>query len=412
MNYKEEEVEFTGWASGGNALGKLKDGRVVFAGKVLPGERARVRYADREARFISAEVTRLLTKSPMRIEPRCPLFGSCAECRLQILEYPDQLHAKREVLLDHLTRMAGVENAAELLPKMLPAPSEWNWSRDLRLWLDSEGNFCLPDERGGGLKLEAYCPIAAECLNDSLASFTFEPDSGSKELEFRAGDDDDIQLILRGESEKPEDEMENNTDISVVYAGPSGSYVMSGVSTLCQTAAGVRVCASDSSPFLRNPAALDVICKAMEPILGDMSGVTVLDIHCGTGFWARWLGARCKALNGVMEDEYLVEDFAYNLDDLDNASLYIGGIQEILGGLPVPEREWVWIEGGKSGLTEPELRALCVRSPEKIFYHSEDPAILARDLRRLLDLNRRLETVVSYDPAPQTPEIAAVAVLN
>ncbi len=412
MNCKEEEVEFTGWANGGNALGKLQDGRVVFAAQVLPGERARVRYADREARFISAEVTRLLRKSPLRIEPRCPLYGRCAECRMQILEYPDQLHAKREVLLDHLTRVAEIENAAELLPKMLPSPSEWNWSRDLRLWLDKDGNFCLPDDHGNPVRLQTYCPIAAECLNESLASFTFEPDSGIKELELRAGDDDNLQLILRGESEKPEDEMENDTDISIVYAGPNSSYVMSGVSTLCQTAAGERICASDSSPFLRNPATLDVICHAIEPFLGDMREVTALDIHCGTGFWSRWLGQRCKAVNGLMEDEYLVEDFAFNLNDTDNVSLYIGSIQEVLGALPVPKREYVWIEGSKSGLSEPELRALCVRSPEKIFYLSEDPAILARDLRRLLNLNRRLETVISYDPAPQTSEIAAVAVLR
>ena len=96
LNRKEEEVEFTGWANGGAALGKLSDGRIVFTPGVLPGERARVRYSDREARFISAEAVKLLTRSPMRIEPRCPLYGKCAVCCLQNLEYPDQLHAKRE----------------------------------------------------------------------------------------------------------------------------------------------------------------------------------------------------------------------------------------------------------------------------------------------------------------------------
>ena len=53
---KEEIVEFTGWANGGAALGRLADGRVVFAEDILPGERAVVRYAEKNARFVSAEV--------------------------------------------------------------------------------------------------------------------------------------------------------------------------------------------------------------------------------------------------------------------------------------------------------------------------------------------------------------------
>ena len=139
----EEDVKFTGWANGGAALGRLTDGRVVFAAGVLPGERARVRYSDREARYISADVVKLLSKSPMRIEPRCPLYGSCARCCLQTIEYPDQLHAKREILIDHLTRIAGLKGAENVLLPMIPAPAEWNYSRDLPLGLDENGNFCV-----------------------------------------------------------------------------------------------------------------------------------------------------------------------------------------------------------------------------------------------------------------------------
>ena len=63
MSWKEEEVEFTAWANGGAALGKLSDGRIVFVKGILPGEKARIRYADREARFISAELVKLLSRS-------------------------------------------------------------------------------------------------------------------------------------------------------------------------------------------------------------------------------------------------------------------------------------------------------------------------------------------------------------
>lgn len=411
MNQKEEDVEFTGWANGGAALGRLADGRVVFTNGVLPGEKARVRYADREARFISAELVKLLTKSPMRIEPRCPLYGKCAHCCLQNLEYPDQLHAKREILLDHLTRIAGLQNADQLLEPMIPAPAEWNYARILILGLDGDGNFCVPDKTGGWQRLEAYCPITAECLNDVLASLTFEPESGIGEVELRAGDEDGVQLILRGESDKPEDEMENDTEISVVYQDPESSWVMAGVSTLQQTADGVKICASDSSSFIKNPAFYSSLCEKLQTFLPDLKDVSLLHINCGTGFWSYWFGMRCREVKALMDDEVQCEDFVYNLDALDNISLYIGGAKEILPSLPFADLEWCLIEGGISGLHEEAIREICFRDPEKILCLYEDPAILARDLKRLTSNGRKVETVLPFDPAPQTSSIGAVAIL-
>ena len=412
MGMKEEDVEFSGWANGGAALGRLADGRVVFTEGILPGERARIRYSDREARYISAELVKLLSKSPMRIDPRCPLYGKCRYCCLQNLEYPDQLHAKREILVDHLTRIAGMEDAEKLVQPMMASPEEWNYARRLLLGLDADGNFCVPDKNGGLVRLEAYCPITAEPINDALASFTFEPESGIDELEFRADDEDGLQLILRGASEKPEDEMENDTEISVVYQGPESSWVMAGVSTLAQTAAGIKVCASDSSPFLTNPAVLSPLCDKLAQLLPKPDEISLLHLNCGTGFWSYWFGSRCREVNAVMPDEVCCEDFAYNLDALENISLYIGEVKDILPGLAVPEKEWVLIEGGSTGLHEEAIRLLCSRSPQKVICLYEDPAILARDLKRLSECGRKVLTVIPYDPAPQTASLGALAILE
>lgn len=412
MNLIEEDIEFTSWANGGAALGRLSDGRVVFVNGVLPGEKARVRYAEKEGRFVSADLVRLITRSPMRIEPRCPLYGRCARCCLQNLEYPDQLHAKREILLDHLTRIAGVKDAEKLLQPMIPAPAEWNYARSLILGLDEDGKFCVPDRMGFLLKLVAYCPITVECINEVLASFTFEPGSGISAVEFRADKDENIQLILRGEADKPEDEMENDTDISVVYQGPESSWVMTGVSTLEQSAAGIRLLAADSSDFLENPDVLKRLCEEILKQLEGIDKIMLLDVNCGTGFWSRWFGERCRAVNALMSDENQSEDFVCNLDDLENVSLYIGAAGDILPGLPVPSNEWVLIEGGAAGLHENDLAGICERSPKKILCLYEDPAILARDLKRLTDHGRVLQIVLPYDPAPQTAALGALAILE
>lgn len=411
VHMNEKDVQFTSWANGGAALGRLADGRVVFADGVLPGEKALIRYADKESRFISAEVVKLIERSPMRIEPRCPLYGKCALCCMQNLEYPDQLHAKREILLDHLSRIGGVKDADSLTLPMIPSPAEWNYARSLILGLDADGNFCLPDKKGGAVRLEAYCPITAECINESLASFTFEPESGIREMEFRADDSDNIQLVLRGDSDKPEDEMENDTEISVVYQGPESSWVMAGVSTLQQQAAGQKICVADTGSFLKNPAIFDALWEKLQPLLPDIQKASIVDINCGTGFWSRIFGQCCNAVSALMPDERECEDFVYNLDDLENVSLYIGDIKDVLPGLPVSQNEWVLIEGGTTGLHERALTAICERNPRKILCLYEDPAILARDIKRLLNAGRTIETILPYDIAPQTASFGTLVIL-
>ncbi len=113
-----------------------------------------------------------------------------------------------------------------------------------------------------------------------------------------------------------------------------------------------------------------------------------------------------------MEDESLCEDFVYNLDALENISLYIGQLPEILPGLQVPGNEWVLIEGGSIGLNETDLTELCARAPKKIIALYTDAAILARDVKRLTARGRRISAILPFDPAPQTAMIGTAAIFE
>ncbi len=409
MEYCTEIITFTSWANGGDALGKLADGRIIFAEGGIPGEKAEVRFPQKDTRFVHGEIIRILEESDLRIAPRCPLFGSCSRCQFQFLAYKDQLNAKTGILLDHLCRIGSVKNADSLMKPILPAPEEWNYQTKMELYPDENGRFCVPDKREKPLVLEAYCPVCRIPLNELIPSLDFGEESGIDMLEMRLGDDDEIQLILHGQSEKPETEIENDTEVSLVYSGPTGSYVMSGVSTIRQTRAGITTAISDSSDFSRIPEIEGNLYQTVLPLL---EGDELLVINPGTGFLCQPGAERFENVTAFSFDERETEDFVYNLDVFENISLYVGALSETLPNVPRSgKRECMFIEGGMTGLSEDDIRIIALRDPARILYRCDDPAVFSRDIKRFNIQGRALKQVIPFDPAPQTAAVGAVALL-
>jgi 23S rRNA (uracil1939-C5)-methyltransferase len=84
-------------------------GCVLFVQGAIPGDVVRVRVLKKKRKYAEGRVVELLTSSPLRIEPRCPYFGSCGGCRWQHLGYENQLEAKRDSVAGALSHVAGLD---------------------------------------------------------------------------------------------------------------------------------------------------------------------------------------------------------------------------------------------------------------------------------------------------------------
>ena len=80
-------------------------GFTVFCEGLLPGEEAEVRIVSRKKKYAVAECIRLITPSPERTVPYCPVYDDCGGCTLQHLNYDAQLQLKREHVVSCLTRI-------------------------------------------------------------------------------------------------------------------------------------------------------------------------------------------------------------------------------------------------------------------------------------------------------------------
>src|SRR5258708_36871152 len=74
MTVEPISVELTDAAFGGEAIGHLPDGRVVFVPRALPGERALVRVQQERRDFARAELAGLAQAAPGRVDPPCPYY--------------------------------------------------------------------------------------------------------------------------------------------------------------------------------------------------------------------------------------------------------------------------------------------------------------------------------------------------
>lgn len=133
----EAEVEIGKLNHDGRGVARIGE-KIVFVSGALPGERARIRVDRGHRHYDEASVLELITRSPDRVEPRCPHFGVCGGCALQHLPPDKQILAKQNVLAENFARIGKVE------PKQWLAPlsdQAWGYRRKGRLsvkWVEKK----------------------------------------------------------------------------------------------------------------------------------------------------------------------------------------------------------------------------------------------------------------------------------
>src|SRR5437588_484205 len=121
-------VTITGIAVGGDGVGRLADGRVVFIPRTAPGDRIRLREQslERHRNYARAEVGEIVQASDGRVAPPCPHYvhDHCGGCQLQHIAYEGQLTAKRAIVGDALRRIGKLDLPD---PEIVEALEEWRY---------------------------------------------------------------------------------------------------------------------------------------------------------------------------------------------------------------------------------------------------------------------------------------------
>jgi 23S rRNA (uracil1939-C5)-methyltransferase len=393
---------------GGDALGRLSDGRVVFIPFGLPAETVRARIVDEKHGHVRADLVELLEPSPKRILPRCTHFGICGGCHYQHLSYPEQLTVKTGILRDQLIRLGRIDSPP--MKPMVPSPVEWNYRNHVQFHLSPSGKIGYVDAHSRSILPITECHLPEAPLNDIWPTLEFEPELGLERVSLRLGVDGEIMLVL--ESDLPEiPAMDLEADLSVVHITAGDSVVLAGDDHLVMAVNERLFRISASSFFQVNTAMAGRMVDHLLAHLPVTAKNTLLDVYCGVGLFSAFFAPHVERLIGIESSSSACEDFSVNLDEFENVELYEAMAEDGLPSLNV-NPDVVIVDPPRAGLEKGTLDALLVLAPNLLAYVSCDPSTLARDARRLIDGGYHLTQVTAFDLFPQTYHIESISIFE
>lgn len=398
------EVELTALAHGGEAIGRLPDGRAVFVPFALPGERVRLVIVEDKNRYARAELIEVLEPSPQRITPRCIHFGLCGGCHFQHLPYEAQLAAKTDILKDQLERIGKIQNAPVKPPV---AGQPWNYRNHVQFHLTPQGELGYFTAQGDRVFPIRECHLPEDAINQVWPQLDFEGIPDLERIGLRLGSGEDLQLTLESRDPLPPDIEVEGLPLSVIHASPAGELVLAGSpSTLLEVnARQFRV--SAGSFFQVNTLMADKMVNYLLELLPQRSSLGI-DAYCGVGLFSAFLAPHLERLIGIEVSPFACEDFAVNLDEFDHVELYEAPVEDVLVSLDM-HPDWLLVDPPRAGLAPLALDGIVRLAPRVFAYVSCDVATFARDAGRLTRGGYRLQEITPFDLFPQSYHLETIS---
>lgn len=402
----EVELELTGLSYGGDAIGRLADGRLVFAPFGLPGERVRLRVVEEKSRFARGEVVEVLDPAPERIAPRCPHYRACGGCHYQHMSYSAQVEAKTAILAEQLARMAGMKGAP--VQTGLPAPQPWNYRNHVQFQLAAGGKLGYYTTNQRGVLPIRECHLPEAPINQLWPQLELEPLPGLERVAIRLGSGEDLMVVLQSRDPQPPELSVEELPVSVVHSSPGGTLLLAGSGHTIVQVKGRDFVVSAESFFQVNTAMADAMVEHVLEHLPLEGRPFIIDAYSGVGLFSAFLAPYARRLAAIESSPSACEDFAYNLDEFDHVELYEAPAEEALAFLDGPA-DILLVDPPRSGLGKVVLEAVLRLQPGRLVYISCDPATLARDARGLTQGGYRLERITPFDLFPQTYHVESIS---
>ena len=391
-----EQVRFERLVAGGDALGHLADGRVVFVPGALPGELVDVQITQAKKDFARGTVASVVEPSPHRVVPPCEhVARGCGGCSWQHLDVAQHMEAKVAIVREALRRNGKIETLEVTAGGFVPPTAS---RTTLRMAVTPDGR--LGFRRGGSHDVidTPTCLVAHSLLNDFIGDVRI---TGATEATLRCGvATGEVGIWLHDE---------DGEDVpGATVTGLPSHVVIGRKAMLHEVVQGVSLQVSMSSFFQASQVAAELLVSAVNDAAGDaaLSGEygPIIDAYGGVGLFTAALVDTDIPVILVESNPSACSDARSNLHDHDVSIEQIAVEQ-----WRVQDAGLVIADPARNGLGAMGVNAIVATEAKRIVLVSCDAVAGARDIRLLLDAGYACEGVTVLDLFPNTPHVEVVS---
>jgi 23S rRNA (uracil-5-)-methyltransferase RumA len=431
----------------GEGIGYYKR-NVVFVKGALPGEDVIAQVTKVNRNFAEAEVVKIHKKSPIRQTPPCPVYEECGGCQLQHITYKGQLAAKRDVIVQALTKYVKSQaNKIDVRPTM-GMEDPWHYRNKSQFQVRKPGNKVLAGLYSANshklLNIEE-CVVqhpattkittATKNILDELNIPIYDGRSKGivRTIVVRTGiKTGEVQLVLittRKNFPKKEVLVERLKQIDPIVVSivqninaektslifGDETYTLAGKETIHEELGELAFDLSARAFFQLNPTQTVHLYNEIKKAAALTGKETVVDAYCGVGTIGLWLAKDAKEVRGMDIIPESIQDAKLNAKKhgFNHVKYVTGSAEEWLAKWRkekfVPDV--LTVDPPRTGLAPSLLNTILQVKPKRFVYTSCNPSTLAKDLQELTKVYN-IEYIQPIDMFPQTAHVESVTLLT
>ena len=476
MEYKKNDiltVKIEDIGNDGEGIGKV-EGYTLFVKDAIIGDVISCKVIKTKKNYGYARLEKILTPSPVRREPVCPVHRQCGGCQIQAMDYLAQLAFKQNKIHNHLLRIGSFEESQidKIMEPIVGMEDGYHYRNKAQFPIgrNKEGKVIAGFYAGRTHHIIANTDCALgvpenkfilEAILEYMETYQvtpYEEKTGEglvRHVLIRKGfTSGEIMVclvinLLEKQQKKQGEFLPFQQELVKKLAGIKGMKSLSvsinrektnvimgkEIHTLwgeeritdtihrrdtrdfSLTGEGITFRISPLSFYQVNPIQTEKLYSlALE--YAELTGKeTVWDLYCGIGTISLFLAKKAKQVYGVEIVPQAIEDAKENArhNAIQNVEFFVGKAEEILP--EKYEREGIYadvivVDPPRKGCDRAALETMLRMQPKRIVYVSCDSATLARDLRVLCDGGYELRRVRGVDQFGGTVHIETIVLLS
>lgn len=455
-----QNIEIESIAAEGNALAHV-EGKVLFVPWCIPGDIVDVRVTKKKSAYMEGVMQRIVTPSPLRLEPFCKHYTVCGGCKWQPLPYDLQLKYKQQQVEDQHKRIGklvlppiepilGSEKTVEYRNKL-----EFTFSN--KRWIlsgeDAEGLSDV-EKLGLGFHISGFfdkvldikkCHLQASpsneirlwikqyAIDNGLSFFDLREQTGLlRNLVIRTASTGEVMVIVvfACESEHITEVMEElknafpqiNSLYYIVNTKRNDSIsdqtpiLFSGSDAIYEQMEDLKFKIGPKSFYQTNSLQAYRLYSVVREFADLKGNEIVYDLYTGTGTIGLFLSNNAAKVVGIEYVPEAIEDAKVNASNNGraNAFFFAGDMKDMLTGDFINENgkpDVVILDPPRAGIHPSVAEVLLQAQAPRMVYVSCNPATQARDLA-LLQEKYEITRVRPVDMFPHTHHVENVVALK